>query len=323
MNHKNVLIVGGTGSWAEGLIDQLLKIDVAQIKILARNEWKIVSIKQKYQDPRVIPEIGDIRDKSRLSAVCRDCDIIFHLAALKHVPICEAMPAEAVMTNVIGTQNVIECAIANHVSKVIYVSTDKAVEPNCTYGCTKLLGEKLMLAANNISKDSKFIIFRSGNLLGSSGSVIPLFKKQIEQYQEVNLTDKKMNRFFISIPKISELLVEAATRGAGGEIFLPQMNSITIFDIARYLLSVKGLEESRIRVVGLRPGEKINESMATMEESGHIYKINDELYMIVKNDLHSWIANDFVKKESNYRFRSQDAVISYEHACSFLKSANV
>lgn len=323
MENKRILIIGGTGSWSNGLIQTLLKENVAQIKVFARSESQIFTLKQQYPDVRIVPVIGDIRDKSRLMEVCKDCDFIFHLAALKHVPICEVMPSEAVLTNVIGTQNMIDCAIANAVPKVVYVSTDKAITPECTYGCTKLLGEKLILAANHVNRDTKFIVFRSGNLLGSSGSVIPIFQKQIESNQSVNLTDKSMTRFFITIPKASELLVESAIRGAGGEIFLPQMPSLWIYDIAKYLLSKNGIDESKIQITGLRPGERLNEALVTEEESKYIYRISDLLYMIAKEDYHSWITNGFIKKEDNYLFRSQDAVVDYNQTAEFLNAADI
>lgn len=318
MKNKNILIIGGTGSWANILIQKLLKAEAAQIIIYARSESKMVAVKQQYPDGRVKAFLGDIRDKSRLMDACKDCDFIFHLAALKHVPVCEAMPTEAILTNVIGTQNVIDCAIANKVAKVIYVSTDKAVTPECTYGCTKLLGEKLIQAADGLSKDTRFITFRSGNLMGSAGSVIPLFIRQIKEDGVVKLTDKQMNRFFISIPRVTDLLIQVASRSAGGEIFLPRMDSIWIYDIAKYLLSKQGLDETQIKVTGLRPGEKINEYMATEEEAKHIYQVDSDLYMIAKEDRHAWVINDFVKKEEKYKTRSQDAVVEYEAAVSIL-----
>ena len=323
MKNKKILIVGGTGSFGSALAHKLLEMQVSQIRIFARTEAKMIEIKRTLSDKRVEIVLGDIRDKERLLEGSRGCDIIFHLAALKYVPICETAPIEAILTNVIGTKNVIDCANANKVAKVVYVSTDKAVNANCTYGCTKLLGEKLILAANQNSIFTKFIVFRCGNLLASEGSVIPLFKKRINEKQTVTLTDKNMNRFFITIPKACELLIESAIRGAGGEIFLARMPSLWIYDIAKFLLSKYGLDESIIVVTGLRPGEKINECLVTEEETKHIYSVNDELYVIETEDKHSWIANEFIKKDNNFLYHSQDAVISYEQTVEFLKAANI
>lgn len=323
MKNKKILIVGGTGSFGSALAHKLLEMGVSQIRIFARNEAKMVEIKRTLSDKRVESVLGDVRDKERLLEASRDCDIIFHLAALKHISICETAPNEAILTNVIGTENIIDCANANKVAKVIYISSNKAVNANCTYGCTKLLGEKLILAANQNSIFTKFIVFRGGNLLASEGSVIPLFKKQINEKHIISLTDKNMNRFFINIPKACELLIESAIRGAGGEIFLARMSSLWIYDIAKFLAYKYGLDESVIVVSGLRPGEKITECLAMEEETNHIYCVNDELYVIETEDRHSWIKNGFIKKDNNFLYHSQDAIISYEKTVEFLKAANI
>lgn len=323
MTDKCVLIVGGTGSWSRGLIESLLEKGVGKIKVFARNEAQMVSMLREAASNKLEPVIGDIRDSRALSNACKDCDTVFHMAALKHVPICEKMPEEAILTNVIGTQNVIDCAIENKVCNVIYVSTDKAVDPGSTYGCTKLLGEKLIISANEQSRNTKFIVFRGGNLLGSTGSVIPFFKKQIEEKGQITLTDRRMNRFFISIKKASELLIEAAIRGAGGEIFIPTMPAICIEDIAKYLLEQKSLALGSIKIVGIRPGEKLNEQLITQEESEYIYEMTKELSLLMKDDSHGWIANGFVKRNSNYVSKSEEALVPYEEAKKILKLAEI
>lgn len=322
MQNKRILIIGGTGSWGTALLSNLLKTGASQIKLFSRNEANMVAQKQRFPDARVQTILGDIRDTSRLLQACEDTDIIFHLAAVKHVPICEQMPTEAILTNVTGTQHVIDCAIRSHVEKVIYTSTDKAISPHCTYGCTKLLGEKLILSADAQTTKTKFIVFRSGNLLGSSGSVIPVFKRQIAHSKCISLTDKRMNRFFISIDQAAALLIEAATRGAGGEIFLPRMDSISIHDIAKYLLQQQGLDESHIKITGMRPGEQLNERMVTSEESKSIYQINQQLFTLLEKDGHSWAANGFVESGS-YSYCSQDTVLPYKQACEFLEAAHI
>lgn len=317
MQNKRILIIGGTGSWGTELLKQLLETEVRQIKIFSRNEYNLVALNEHFTDKRIHFMLGDIRDKARLKKACADTDIIFHLAAIKHVPICEEMPTEAILTNVIGTQNVVDCAAFHNVEKVIYVSTDKAVAPHCTYGCTKLLGEKLILSANAQTINTKFIVFRSGNLLGSSGSVIPIFKKQIEQSKYVSLTDKQMNRFFIPASKAAKLLIEAALQGEGGEVFLPRMHALSIHDVARYLLEKKGLDETHIRITGIRPGEALDESMVTPGESASLYRMNEDLYALAGDN------RERFDKVETYFYRSQDAVLPYEEACAFLKVANI
>lgn len=317
MQNKRILIIGGTGTWGRALLEQLIKTQVSLIKIYSRNEYNMIALNQQFNDKRIQFMLGDIRDKARLLKACEDTDILFHLAAIKHVPICEEMPTEAILTNVLGTQNVIDCAILNKVKKVIYTSTDKAVSPHCTYGCTKLLGEKLILSANMQTIETKFLVFRSGNLLGSSGSVIPLFEQQIKQTDCVNLTDKQMNRFFIPVSKAAELLIETALQGEGGEIFLPRMDALSIHHIARYLLEKKGLDETHINIIGLRPGEKLDESMVTQDESKSLYQRNEELYALFG------VKPRRLPTRSEYPYRSQDALLSYKDACIFLKTANV
>lgn len=322
MKNKKILIVGGTGSWGIAILERLLKTGAAQIKVLARNEHNMVLLQQKFPDKRVIPVIGDIRDKVRLEHACADVDIVFHLAAMKHVPVCEQMPTEAVATNVIGTQNLIDCAISRGVEKVIYVSTDKAVAPNCTYGCTKLLGEKLILSANTQTNQTKFIVFRSGNLLGSSGSVIPLFQRQINETQHICLTDARMSRFFIPIEQAAGLLLEAVSRGAGGEVFLPNMEALRIRDIAQYLLEKNGLDKTQIEMIGIRPGETLSESMVTQEEREALYQVNGTLYALITADSHAWVANGFVQT-GTYQSHSEEAVLSYEQTGGFLTAAGI
>lgn len=323
MKNKNILLVGGTGSWAKGLIKELLAQKVNKIRIFARNEYQMVNTMQEYKDSRIEPVIGDIRDEDALRRAVKGCDMIFHLAALKHVPICEAMPFEAIQTNIMGTENIITCAIAERVEKVIYVSTDKAVNANCTYGCTKLLGEKLILSANHGQSETKFMVFRGGNLLGSTGSVLPLFKKQIENEGQVTLTDENMSRFFITVERASKLLAEAACRGAGGEIFIPVMPSVAIKNIARYLLEKNGLPIDNIRMIGMRPGEKLHEQMLAENEIDCVYKLNEELALVSRRDSHGWLANSVIQKTTDYNVHSGENVLNYEQTKEFLSMSNV
>lgn len=320
---KNVLLLGGTGSWAYGVIQELLVRGVGKIRIFARNEYRMVKTLQKFQRSCVEGVIGDIRDAQAVKNAMKDCQIVFELAALKHVPICESMPFEAIETNIIGTKIVIQCAAESRVEKVVYVSTDKAVNANCTYGCTKLLGEKLILSANSKQQNTKYIVFRGGNLLGSAGSVLPVFQSQIAETGSVTLTDENMSRFFITIERASRLLVDAAEKGAGGEIFLPVMPSISIKNIAQYLLRKNNLNPDNIRLIGIRPGEKLHEQMIAESEIDFLYQLNDDLVLIDKTDAHGWKANSFVKKAVGYRYNSSQDILNYTDTEKFLQAANI
>lgn len=323
MKNKTVFITGGTGSWGHGLILELLKEDVAKIIVYARNEYQMVELSREFNNPKLEIVIGDIRDKNALLSASKNVDILYHLSALKHVPICENMPYEAIETNIIGTKNVVDSAIENQIEKVIYVSTDKAVNPDCTYGSTKLLGEKLFLSANNIQSNTKFIVFRGGNLLGSAGSVIPLFERQIAEKGMVTLTDERMSRFFISIQDASKRLIKISKRAVGGEIFIPYMPAIRIKDIAKYLLTKNKLDGNHISVTGIRPGEKLNEELITETEKEHLYRFTNDLFLISKKDMHGWLANGIIEKSSDFAVRSDEAILSYENAAKFLNEAGV
>lgn len=312
MDNKKILVIGGTGSWGEVLVEKLMEQNIDEIRVFSRNESKLFHLTQKFGSGLIKGIVGDIRDRKRLIEACEGVDIIYHLAALKHVPICETAPYEAILTNVVGTKNVIEAANICNVDKVIYVSTDKAVDPNCSYGYTKALGEKLMYQADLNSEKTKFITLRSGNLLGSDGSVIPVFHKQMMTQGIVKLTSKKMNRFFIPIEEAADLLIEVARRGAGGEIFIAKMPSVCIYDLAKVILLANGKDESCIQEIGKRPGERNDELLVTQEEAEDIYTFNDNLYVILNKDKHAWISNGFVKKEENFIVNSKDGVVCEE-----------
>ena len=323
MNHKNILIIGGTGSLGVGLIKELLASDVASIKVFARNEHKMFSMQQTFLSPKIDIVIGDIKEKDSIDKACKDIDIIYHLAALKHVPICEKMPNEAIATNILGTKNVIDAAIKNQVKHVVFASTDKAVNPDCTYGTSKLMGEKMILSANAEPSNTKFTVFRGGNLLNSAGSVIPLFEKQIDETQAVTLTDEKMSRFFLSIQSAAKMMIEISLRSAGGEIFIPRMPQIKVKDIAKYLLNKKEVSDTNISIIGLRPGEKVKEQIISENEKEYLFEFSKELYVVLKNDNHRWEANHIVKKYDLKNETSKKELLSYEEATIFLKQAGV
>ncbi|MBA2873401.1 polysaccharide biosynthesis protein [Thermaerobacillus caldiproteolyticus] len=278
-NNEVILVTGGTGSWGHELILQLLSLDPKKIIVFSRNEASQVQMRRVIEDPRLSFCIGDIRDREALVKAFEGVDYVFHLAALKHVPVCEEQPLEALKTNVIGTQNVIEAAIENGVKKVINISTDKAADPINFYGMTKAIGEKLIVYANQLSSDTKFISIRSGNILGSNGSVLHLFINQIKK-KEIRITDKRMTRFFLTPQKAIQLLLKAANEGKGGEIFVMRSSACRILDLAEVLIEASGEKDVSIVEYGARPGEKLHEVLISDHESQNTV-VYDEDFLIV------------------------------------------
>lgn len=268
LNNSTIFITGGTGSWGNELVDQILKkYKPKEIRIYSRGEPKQVEMRRKFQNDNIIKFIiGDVRDKDRLLLVTKNVDYIFHLAALKHVPICEENPWEAVLTNIYGTQNIITAAIENDVKKVIDISTDKAVDPFNLYGVTKACGEKLMIAANLLHGKTKFICVRGGNVLGTTGSVVPLFKSQIEKHNKITLTDKRMTRFLFSTKNAIELVLHATKHSVGGEVFVMKMPACKITDLAEVMISKLGNKKTKIKEIGIRAGEKLYEVLVSKYE---------------------------------------------------------
>jgi len=282
LNNKTIVVTGGTGSWGKELVKRLLEREPKEIRIFSRNEALQVDMQHEFQHhPKLTFIIGDIRDKHEIMQACQQADYIYHLAALKHVPICEQQPDSAMKTNVIGTQNVIQAAIKNGVEKVIYVSTDKASHPSSTYGMTKAIGEKLIVHANLREGKTKFVCVRSGNVLGSTGSVVPIFKQQIEQGLRINLTDKKMTRFFLAIEEAVELLLKATDESIGGEVYVMRMQGCRIQDLAEVLIEELATSEIQIRETGARPGESMSESLISEFESTNSIHLDEDYYVIL------------------------------------------
>ena len=229
---KTVLITGGTGSLGTALTKRLLDLDAKTVRIFSRNESKQIEMESFFDDTRLRFFIGDIRDSERLFSALEDVDIVFHAAALKHVPKIEYNPFESIKTNVIGSQNIIENSLRQNVEKVICVGTDKAVSPLNTYGATKLLMEKLFVSANNYINPekhrTKFVAVRYGNVLGSSGSVIPKFIDLIKKNKSITLTDPHMTRFTITMNEALDFILKATMTGKGSEIFIPKLKSYEI-----------------------------------------------------------------------------------------------
>jgi len=288
-SNKKVLVTGGTGSWGHELVRQLLlrDPDIAEIRIYSRGEHKQVQMKQEFKnDPRLRFIIGDVRDKNIMNFAMSDIDVVFHLAALKHVPVCEDNPWEAVLTNIYGTQNVIEAAVAHNVETVVDVSTDKAVEPFNLYGVTKACGEKLMINANayyNAIKatKTKFICIRGGNVIGTNGSVIPLFKKQIQEENTITITDGFMTRFLMTTREAIGLIFTALDNSIGGELFVMRMRGATLTTIANTMVKLFGNKDTKIKTIGIRPGEKRHEVLVSKNEAPFTRVFSDDYYLIL------------------------------------------
>ncbi len=282
-DQKNIFITGGTGSWGNELVKQLLeKYNPKKITIYSRGEHKQVEMKRHFNNPKLRFIIGDVRDKNILELAMRGADFVFHLAALKHVPVCEENCWEAVLTNVIGTQNVIECAIKNKVAKVIDVSTDKAVDPFNLYGVTKACGEKLVVNANNnYISDVKFACIRGGNVMGTNGSVLPLFKKQILENNQITITDPNMTRYLMSTREAISLVFSAMEASNGGEIFVMRMPATTVSDIAEVMIKLFGNKDTKIQYMGTRPGEKQHEVLVSKNEAPRTKIYKDDYYVII------------------------------------------
>ena len=266
--NKKILITGGTGSLGRALTKRLLTEKVNQITIFSRNENKQVTMQYEFNDNRLKFLIGDIRDLSRIQRALEGIDIVFHAAALKHVPVVEHNPLEAINTNVIGTRNVLEASISENVDVVVGVGTDKAVSPLNTYGVTKLLMEKLFTTASNyldIDKHkTKFISLRYGNVLGSSGSVIPKFIQQIKSKQKITITDPEMTRFSITMDEALDFILDSAMSGKGSEVFIPKLRAYKIDDVKTALQElISNTGDERIPV---RQGDKFHETLINPDE---------------------------------------------------------
>ena len=281
---KVIFVTGGTGSWGHELVSQLLeKYKPKEVRIYSRGEHKQVEMKQEFAgNPLLKFIIGDVRDKNILGMSMKGADYVFHLAALKHVPVCEENCWEAVLTNIYGTQNVIECAIENEVKVVVDVSTDKAVDPFNLYGVTKACGEKLMINANqNYQSKTRFVCIRGGNVMGTNGSVLPLFKRQIQEVNEITVTDLKMTRYLMSTREAISLVFEAVTKSVGGEIFVMRMPATKLKNIANVMIRLFGNKQTKLKTIGVRPGEKMSEVLVSKNESPRTKVFSDKYYVIL------------------------------------------
>ena len=299
LDNKNILITGGTGSFGHQMIIELMKYKPKLIRIFSRDEDKQHNLKQELLESPILDKIqfviGDVRDYDRMYSVTKDMDIIFHAAALKQVPSVEAHPYEAVKTNIIGAYNVVTAAVARKVSKVIAVSTDKAVKPVNAMGMTKALQEKLILS-DEITKDkTTFCCVRYGNVLGSRGSVIPLWDKRLEQNKPLPITHPDMTRFVLTLSQAIDLVFYSLKNGKGGEIFVKKAPATKMVNLARAYAELKtGKKNYPLEYIGIRAGEKIDEVLVSEEEMRRVSEKKD--HFVIKRE--SLIDKSFLKKST-------------------------
>jgi len=283
LDDRVVLVTGGTGSFGKAFVEHALTSRARKIIVFSRDEQKHYQFERQISDPRLRCFVGDIRDVSRLHSALRGVDIVVHAAAMKHVPICEYNPIEAVQTNVNGARNIIEAAMACGVERVIALSTDKAVSPANLYGATKLCMEKLLLAANAYSGDrsTRFSVVRYGNVMGSAGSVIPLFRAQ-KKHGKLTITDARMTRFWIEMGEAIDLVLNGLSLMSGGEIFIPKLPTTDIETLAEAV--APGVPRT---CVGIRPGEKLHETLISPEEARRTSDLGDLLVIWPEFQFHA------------------------------------
>tara|TARA_Y100000590_G_scaffold334895_1_gene381091 strand:- start:1296 stop:2303 length:1008 start_codon:yes stop_codon:yes gene_type:complete len=295
-NGKNIFISGGTGSFGNKFIEILVKkYKPKKIIVYSRDEYKQFLMKEKYAENKfsfLRFFIGDVRDKERLTLAMKDVDYVVHAAALKHVPAAEYDPMEFVKTNIYGAENIIQASINQKVKKIIALSTDKAANPLNLYGATKLASDKIFTAANNIvgSQNTIFSVVRYGNVLGSRGSVVPIFKDYINKGKDyLPVTDKNMTRFWITLEEGVNFVIKSFMRMSGGEIFVPKIPSIRIMDLARAMK-----KDIKIKVTGIRPGEKVHELMCPREYSDFTFDFKD--HYVIFSQIHRSLSKKHYSK---------------------------
>jgi len=288
LDGKRILVTGGTGSFGKKLIDILLKeYQPEKLIVFSRDELKQFEMSQVFPEEKYPPLryfIGDVRDKDRLYRAFYGVDYVIHAAALKQVPACERNPFEAIQTNVIGAENIINAAIDCGIKKVMALSTDKAANPVNLYGATKLCSDKLFVAGNSYAgwKETRFSVVRYGNVIGSRGSVIPYFKKMRET-GAIPITDTRMTRFWITLEQGVRFVLKCLEVAQGGELFVPKIPSMKLVDLAHAIAP-----GCRHEIIGIRPGEKIHEVLVTEDDGRHTLEFDN--YFIIEPEFHWWSA---------------------------------
>jgi len=283
LNGSTILLTGGTGSFGTAFIERVTTCwPDAVVRVYSRDELKQSEMRSRLGDRQIRWLIGDVRDRARMTRAVEGADIIVHAAAMKQVEACEYNPFEAVRTNVLGAQHVVDAAIDARVPKVVALSTDKAVNPVNLYGATKLCQEKIFIQGNAYAaqRDTRLACVRYGNVVGSRGSVVPVFRRQLETDGRITITDERMTRFWIMLPQAVDLVLYALDNMRGGEVFIPKIPSMRVTDLAEAI--APGVHRE---IIGIRPGEKLHELLITADESRHTIDAG-EVYVVMPE--HPW-----------------------------------
>lgn len=311
--NKKILITGGTGFIGKALVTEILKYNPTQIIIFSRDEVKHYKMLHDFDDPRLKSVLGDVRDYASILTATKGVDVVIHAAALKRIDILEYNIGESIATNIIGTEHIAKACIENKVKKSLFVSTDKACLPANAYGACKYISEKIFTNfAANIEHETQFIVVRYGNVLESTGSVIPFFCQKIKNHEPIPLTDDRMTRFFIAKEQAIELIFKALLFGTGGEIFIPSLPAFKITDLITVLQEQSGLVTD-IKIVGLRPGEKIHELMINSTEVSRTYKFKD-MYVITPT---------IKLKDFDSKYKSNGTLLSEKHFTEYSSETSI
>ncbi len=283
LNGSTILLTGATGSFGNAFVERITRCwPEAVVRVYSRDELKQWEMRARFGDEQVRYLIGDVRDRARMTRAVDGADIVIHAAAMKQVPACEYNPFEAVRTNVLGAQHVVDAAIDAHAHKVVALSTDKAVNPVNLYGATKLCAEKIVVQGNAYAAQhqTRLACVRYGNVVGSRGSVVPVFREQLARDGRLTITDERMTRFWITLPQAVDLVLYALENMDGGEVFIPKIPSMRVADLAEAI--APGAPRD---VVGIRPGEKLHELLITSDEARHTIDAGD-VYLVMPE--HPW-----------------------------------
>ncbi|NQZ22276.1 MAG: UDP-N-acetylglucosamine 4,6-dehydratase (inverting) [Colwellia sp.] len=331
-NNKNILITGGTGSFGNLYVKTLLeRYQPRRIIVYSRDELKQYEMQQVFNHSSMRYFIGDVRDRDRLNQAMNGVDYVIHAAAMKHVPAAEYNPTECIKTNINGAENVIAAAISNNVEKVIALSTDKAANPINLYGATKLASDKLFVAANNMTggHNTYFSVVRYGNVLGSRGSVVPFFQQLIDNNAtEIPITHEKMTRFWITLQQGVDFVLKNFERMSGGETFVPKIPSMRVTDLAKAMAP-----NLPIKIIGIRPGEKLHEIMCPSDDFYHTLEFEDH-FVITPTISFTRRTNDFsvnvigekgkkVAESFEYNSKSNPDFLTIEQLSAFNKMAGL
>ena len=320
LDNKSILITGGTGSFGKKFVETVFKkFKPKKVIVYSRDEQKHFQLQQKWKFKNIRFFIGDVRDLNRLSDAMDDVDIVIHAAALKHVYMSEYNPFEAVKTNILGAQNIIEACMKNKVKKVIALSTDKASSPINLYGATKLTSDKLFIAANYYRgrKNIKFSVARYGNVTGSRGSVIPFFLNH-KSKGFLPITDKRMTRFNITLDQSVEFVFFCLKKMWGGEVFVPKIPSYKLIDLAKAISS-----KSRIKFIGIRPGEKIHEEMISSSEALNTLEFNNYFVIVPNSEFLDWGKKQYMQKNKNGKICNYNFSYNSQNNTKFLSISEI